>query len=129
MGKLVDDAVLDAALDTVALADFINVCKAEPSDYTDAIQSTGEMLARTAMVVGDGNGDYTISNGDASGRKIRMTAKNNINITNTGQAEHIALTDSGNSRLVLVTTCTAQQLTAGNTVSIPAWDDEIADPI
>jgi hypothetical protein len=32
------------------------------------------------------------------------------------------------SALLYVTTCTSQALTAGNTVTVPAWDIEIADP-
>jgi hypothetical protein len=32
-----------------------------------------------------------------------------------------------NSKLLYVTTCTSQSLTSGGTVTVPAWDIEIAD--
>jgi len=44
----------------------------------------------------------------------------------TGTAGQIAITSS--DELMIVTTCTTQALTTGNTVTIPTWDIEIADP-
>jgi len=49
-----------------------------------------------------------------------------ITVDSSGSAQHVALCSS--DTLLYVTTCTAQQLTQGNTVTIPAWDIEIADP-
>jgi len=126
MAKSIHDNVLDGALDVIATATEITVCSAQPTTYTEA--HTTYMLAAHVMTAGDGNGDYTISNGDSSGRKVRMTQQADISITNSGTATHIALTLTGSSLLLLVTTCTSQALTAGNTVTIPAFDDEIADP-
>jgi hypothetical protein len=40
----------------------------------------------------------------------------------------VALSDSANSKLLFVTTCTNQALVATNTVTIPAWDIELGDP-
>ena len=45
-----------------------------------------------------------------------------------GTASHVALCDSANSKLLLVTNCTNQALVATNTVTIPLWKIEIADP-
>ena len=70
--------------------------------------------------------DYTISNGDTNGRKVRMAAKSAVPIDTTGDATHIAICDA--TRLLYVTTCTTQTLTSGGTVDFPAWDVEIADP-
>jgi hypothetical protein len=49
-------------------------------------------------------------------------------IDTSGTAAYIALVDG--TRLLYVTTCTSQVLTANgsNTVNFPAWDVEIADP-
>jgi hypothetical protein len=47
-------------------------------------------------------------------------------VDTSGTATHVALCDA--TRLLYVTTCTSQALTSGNTVNIPAWDIEIADP-
>jgi hypothetical protein len=43
-------------------------------------------------------------------------------------AAHVALADSVNSKLLYVTTCTSQVLTAANTVTVPAWIIQLADP-
>jgi hypothetical protein len=50
-----------------------------------------------------------------------------LTVDTTGTAAHVALVGSTGSTLLLVTTCTTQALTTGNTVNIPAWDDEILD--
>lgn len=126
MAKSIHDDVLDAALDVIATGNEIVVCSAQPTTYAEA--HTTYMLVTHVMTAGDGNGDYTIGNGDASGRKVAVTQQANITITNSGTATHVAITDTGNSKLLLVTTCTSQALTAGNTVTIPTFDDEIADP-
>ena len=124
MGKSVHNDVLDAALNYIKdNATRISVCSTEPATYADAI--TNNMLAIKTISSTDFTGP---SDGDTNGRKIRSNQQANISVTNGGNAQHVALTDNANSKLLLVTTCTAQTLTAGNTVTIPVWDDEIADP-
>jgi len=73
-------------------------------------------------------GDFTKANGDTSGRKVTVAQKADVSIHTTGDATHVALVDDDNKDLPLVTTCTTQTLTAGGTVTIPMFDDEIADP-
>lgn len=123
MAKSVHDDVLDAALDKIATANLMTACSAEPTTRTEAV--TTYALADVAMTPGDGN-DYTVSNGDTNGRKVRMAAKSGVTVDTSGTATHIALVDS--SILLYVTTCTSQALTGGNTVNFPVWDVEIADP-
>ncbi len=122
MAKSVADAVLDGASDIVAQSDFQYVCNAEPTTYAEA--SATFALADVAMVPVT---DYTKANGDTDGRKVTMAAKAGVNIDATGTATHLALTDG--VVLVYVTTCTSQVLTSGNTVDIPVWDIEFADPV
>jgi hypothetical protein len=110
MAKTVHDNVLDGAADIVDQADIQTICNAQPTTRTEAI--TTFKLADVAMTP---NTDFTKANGDTSGRKVTVAA-----------ATHIALCDA--TRLLYVTTCTSQALTSGNTVNIPAWDIEIADP-
>lgn len=126
MAKSINDTVLDGALDIIATGTEITVCSAQPTTYAEA--HTTYMLAHNVLTAGDGNGDFTITDGDSSGRKVRITQQADITITNSGTATHVAITVTGTSTLLLVTTCTGQALTAGNTVTIPAFDDEIADP-
>jgi hypothetical protein len=56
-----------------------------------------------------------------------MKAANALTVDVTDDAEHVAWWDSDNSALLLVTTCTLQALTTGNTVNVPAHDFEIRD--
>jgi len=115
-------------LDWLADSDQINVCSAEPTTYTEATSTY--KLAAVAVTPGDGNGDFTIANGDVSGRKLTTEAQSGVLIDTSGTATHIARTKSGDTTLRGVTTCTSQALTANgsNTVNIPAFDQEVADP-
>lgn len=81
-------------------------------------------LSAVAMVTGD----FTIADGDTSGRKVSVAQKTGVSIHTTGTADHVALVDSAAKVLQLVTTATAQGLTSGNTMTFNAFDDEIADP-
>src|SRR3990167_8968862 len=121
MAKSVHDSVLDGAFQVLDASDIMTVCNAEPTTRTEAI--TTFKLADVAMTPVT---DYTISNGDTNGRKVRMAAKSAVPIDTTGTATHVALVDATN--LLYVTTCTSQALTSGGTVDIPVWDVEIADP-
>jgi len=123
MAKSVHDNVLDGAFDVLDQCDLMTVCNAEPTTFTEAV--TTFKLADVAMTP---DTDYTKSNGDTNGRKVRMAAKSAVPIDTTGTATHIALTKSTGSLLLYVTTCTSQALTSGGTVDIPVWDVEIADP-
>lgn len=82
-------------------------------------------LTENASMAG---GDYTKANGDTSGRKVTMAQKASINIHTSGTATHVALVDDAQKALQEVTTCTSQALTSGGTVTVPAFDHEIADP-
>ena len=66
------------------------------------------------------------ANGDTNGRKTTINQQAAIAVDSSGDATHIALCTG--AALLYVTTCTTQTLTSGNTVTVPAWDIEIADP-
>jgi hypothetical protein len=125
MGKAAPDYMIDGALERVAEADTQYVCSAEPANFAGI---AAVALADAALTPGDGNGDFSIGNGDSSGRKVTVAQQANVPIDATGNASHIVLADAANSRLIYVTTCTTQALTSGGTVTVPAWDVEIADP-
>ena len=121
MGKSVHDNVIDAALDEIATGTLLSVTSdvGTPTDLTNT-------LASVALTAGDGNGYFTIANGDTSGRKITVAQQADVSITAPGTALHIVISLGGT--ILLTTTCTSQALTSGGTVTIPAFDDEIADP-
>lgn len=124
MAKFSSDEVLDALLNEIAEGNIVTVCTAQPTNRTEAV--TTYKIADIAVTPGVGNGDFTIANGDTSGRKLTVSQQEDIPVDADGTASHIAVCDG--TRLLYVTTCTAQLLTAGNTVTIPAWKIEIADP-
>lgn len=124
MAKYVLPDVLDAALNEIAEGTMLTVCSAEPTTRAEAV--TTYALADVTLTAGAGNGDFTLANGDTSGRKLTVAIQADIPIDTTGTATHIAITDA--TRLLYVTTCTSQALTSGNTVTVPAWKIEIANP-
>lgn len=118
MAKYANPLVMDAALDKIATATNLLVCSSQPTDRTTALAAA---LANQSL-----SGAFTKANGNVSGRKVTIAQQSNIAVATSGTATHVALIDG--SILLLVTTCTSQALTAGNTVTVPAWKDEIADP-
>jgi hypothetical protein len=124
MAKSIHDDVLDAALNYIKNnATRLCVDNAQPTTYTEAI-TTYKLAIKTIS-----SSDFTgPSDGDTNGRKIRSNQQTGINVDTSGTATHVALADNANSKLLLVTTCTSQVLTSGNTVTVPVFDDEIADP-
>lgn len=126
MAKFANDAVMDAALAYIAdNGDRLDVCSTQPTTYAEATSTYS--LADVVLTAGAGNGDYTLANGDTSGRKLTVGAQSSVPVDASGTAQHIAITN-GSNQLIYVTTCTSQGLTSGNQVNVPAFDIEIADP-
>ena len=124
MAKAIPDAILDKTLDEIATATKQVLCSAQPTTYTEA-----NATYALADVVIDGS-DFTKANGDTSGRKVTIAAQSGVLIDTSGTGTHIALIRTADSTLIYVTTCSSQAVTANgsNTVNMPAWDIEIADP-
>lgn len=123
MAKSVHNDVLDGAHNIIKNnCTRMTVCTTEPTTYAQA--NTNNMLASVTMA----SGDFTAADGDVNGRKLTIAAKTGVSISVSGTAQHIALLDVANSKLLYVTTCTSQPLTAGNTVNFPSWKIELADP-
>lgn len=122
MGKSTANAVLDAALSYVSTnADRICVCSTEPTTYTEAITTYKLAISTTPSF-------QSPADRGGGGREMEVDAEVDMNVDASGDAEHIALCYSGGSSLLIVTTCTLQNLTSGNDVSTPAWKIGIGDP-
>lgn len=125
MAKTVHDDVLDGALNILKNnVTRMTVCSSQPTTYAEA--NATYALADVTL----SSTDFTNANGDSSGRKTTVGAQSSVLIDTSGTATHVALLNVSNSKLLYVTTCTSQALTANgsNTVNFPAWDIEIADP-
>lgn len=125
MPKWANDDVMDAALNVLKASVTRQVaCSAQPATFAEA--NATYALADVTLA----NADFVLANGDTSGRKVTVAAKSAVLIDMSGTATHVALLDVANSKLMYVTTCTSQALTANgtNTVSFPAWAIEVEDP-
>ncbi|MCA1781913.1 MAG: hypothetical protein LC679_06985 [Intrasporangiaceae bacterium] len=119
MAKHAPTATLEKMLDFIATGIRYDVCSSEPSTRAAAVTAS---LATTTLSAGD----FTKAAGDVSGRKVTVAAKAGIDVTATGTANHIAISDGSN--LLYVTTCTSQALTTGNKVDLGAWAVEVRAP-
>jgi hypothetical protein len=120
MAKKVDNTVLDGALDIVATGTELYICTSEPADRAAAIAAS---LIDAHTLTG---GDFSNADGDTNGRKVTVAQQADIDIATSGTATHIAICTA--TTLLLVTTCTSQELSSGGTVTVPAFKYEIADP-
>lgn len=123
MGMFCADSAPDALLAHVATATRLVVCSGQPANFAGI---AAVALADVVMTAGAGNGDYTLADGDESGRKLTVAQQVNIPIDASGTATHVAL-DNG-STLLFVTQSNSIALTSGLTVNVAAFDIEIQDP-
>src|SRR5690606_35643657 len=101
----------------------IVLCSDQPTTFTEA-----NATFALADVTVDGS-DFSQANGDVSGRKTTVAAQSGVPVDVTGEADHVALLDVANSKLLYVTVIdTPQMLTSGNDVDIAAFDIEVRDP-
>lgn len=117
----------DGSLAQVALADEMYVCSAQPANYAGIAAVT--LVGPITLTPGAGNGDFTLADGDVSGRKVTVAAQNGASVGTSGTATEVVLATGGVTDLLrYITTCVPQALTSGNTVNVGAWDVEIEDP-
>ena len=120
MGKLMTDPMIEGGLTKYGTCTKLTVCAGQPISYADiAVKAlAGVVLA---------GGDFTIANGDTSGRKSTVAAKTGILVDASGTADHVVVDDGVDYS---VTTCTPQALVANgsNVFATPAFDREIGDP-
>lgn len=119
MAKWADASVLDAILDKVATSTTMFVTTSQPANRAAAVTAA---LATVSV----SSGDFAKSAGTPNGRKLTIAQKSNIAVTATGSSTHVCLADA--TTLLYVTTVTAQTLTSGNTVTVPAWTITESDP-
>ena len=118
----VSDTLMDVMLQYIKdNGNKLNICSAIPTTYTEAI--TTYMLANVTV----DSTDYTLANGDVSGRKVTVAGQTGVTVTNTGTSLVAAITKSAGTLLLLHTTCTSIALTAGNTINTTSFDWEILD--
>lgn len=114
------------ALDGIeADCDEITICTDDLSatpTYTEC--HTTYMLVYHTMT----GADFTVGDGETSGRKVEVAEQANLTIDSSGDAAQVCLLDTGSTAVLYVTTCDIEALAAANQVTIPAWDIEVRDP-
>lgn len=122
MAKYINPNTIDLALNDIKTnGNRMVVCSAQPLTFADATTYGLGLVAMAAT-------DYTLANGDVSGRKITVAAKAGVPVTASGTATHVAIVDTVNSILKFVTTVASTAVASGGTVDVGSWKDEIQAP-
>lgn len=123
MAKFQNDTMLDNAFSVITdNVTLLVVTDTQPITYTSAVGAN--LLARHVVSAAD----FTIGDGDTNGRKVTIAQQTSLIVSVTGNGNHVVLaTSAALSTIYYVTTATSQTLTATNTLTVNAWDIEIAD--
>lgn len=121
MSKFCSNPVFDAALARISTATVMVATSGQPATY--AVATSGALTQATMTPA-----DFAIANGDVSGRKVVIAAKSGLAVVTAGTVDHVSLLDPSTSTLLYVTTCPAQAIVAGGTVSLASWQVEINQP-
>jgi hypothetical protein len=128
MAKSAHNDVLDALGNYLKTnGNKLTACEGEPTTFEHASSTKGTATGKSLSEHTLASGDYALAD-DTSGRKVTIAEQADIEVLATGDADHIAVVDTVNSKLLYVTTCTTQTLTDGNTVTFPAWKINVQDP-
>ena len=86
---------------------------------------SGQKSAQGAM----SSTDFTIGDGDTSGRKVACAAKSAVSVATAGDGSYVAYLDTSNTRILHYYELSAARngLTTADTVNFPAHDYEIRD--
>lgn len=130
MSKVLHDDLYDSGLGELALnCDGLTVCTSDVlngavGDYAKCSSTS----ALTGIVTMSGP-SFTLSDGDTSGRKVAVSEQADILVTTGGAAEHVALLDTINSKVLAITSCPSETLDAAGFVTVPTFDIEMLDPV
>jgi len=134
MTKTVVQTIQNSAL--FELANFGNkmhLCRLAPISYAEAVQTvtqnqSGVALGAVTLTLSFGAGTYSLQNGAVSGRRATVVSQSAITLSETANANHLAIVSDTRSALLLVTTVTSQAVTAVNQAATSMFDLEVRDP-
>lgn len=117
MADYISNEVYDGGFDVVATCNLQVVCSTQPTTRAEALNDY--FLGSVAM----SPADYTKQAGDASGRKITVSAKSAVEMTNTGTPSHFCLVDDTTLHVVGVAAKEGGgTVTGGTSYNLPEWD-------
>lgn len=122
MSKLIHDEIFDAASDElINSVTEQHLCSGDPADRAAVLTNS---LANVAM----SSGDFTKSNGDVSGRKVRAASKASVTVDTTGSGATRCFID-GTRLLAKTDVPSPVSVTASNLITLEAVDImELRDP-
>ena len=134
MAKSVSHNALDAALAYLAdRADTLVLCAGPPASAAEAVMPVGgggRALGLALLVPGLGNGDFELAAGAGSGRRLVVADREEVAITASGLADHLALVARASGELLLVTTLAEPcEVAEGESMTVHGFSHEIADPV
>jgi len=129
MPKRIPDTVYDQALQYIKNnADKLVICQGEPANYSEATTDLGTGSGKALGEIAVDAADFTISDGDSSGRKVRVAAQNGIGVDVSGNLNHAAIIDDAGQQILLINDQGSDtSVTSGGTADTQAFDFEIAD--
>ena len=118
------DAIIDGGPDAFgSLVTRVDVCTTEPTTHTEATATYS--LGNYVLAPGD----WSVANGDTSGRKAIMAQQTGSNSTGTGAANFLAYTQTVGTLLHGVINADGDSITSGNPLTLQAVDAaEFRDP-
>ena len=126
MAKLIHNDVFDAALEELATCTNLTFCSAQPANYAGIAAVS---LVATTITAGSAGADYTIADGDVSGRKLTITAQTGLTPSNASSENVLWCCIDDGVTLLGVTSVTSQAVIDTETWDSPAVDIlEIKDP-
>ena len=122
MAKFASNEVLDAALAVVAGANRMLLLAGQPASYVAAM--AGALAAATMAPA-----DFSLAAGSGGARRLAVAPRTGLVAQAAGTADHVALVDTASQRLIYVTTCPDQPLSAGRSLDVASWQVEIGSPL
>ena len=134
MTKYLSPNALDASLDYIAArADLMTLCAGAPDTVADAIGlagAGGSALASIALSEGPAGPAFSVGEASSPGRRVAVATQSAVPVAVDGTADHVALIDTANGELLVVTEMASpQSVTAGQILSVKAFGNEILLPI
>jgi len=124
MAATAPDTTIDALLDRIALSTVVHACTSAPANFAGIAAAS---VGNYTLTAGAGGASWTITNGDASGRKLTLAAQSGNNGTSTGAANFLAFADG--STLHYVTDGSGETVNSGSPWTLASYDvAEVADP-
>ena len=134
MAKSMSHRALDAAFAYIAEhADTLVLCAGAPANVAEALSPAregGRMLGLAELLPGLGNGDFQVLPGVRSGRRLAVSAREDVTVLASGCADHLAVVGRGSGELLIVTALAEPcEVIEAGTVTLEGFSDEIADPV